>query len=181
MKKETQIVLLAFLGALGAWLWFSRSGRSIAQTAGSAVAAGVSYVEKLIRGERNNNPGNIRISTAPWQGKVPIAQNTDGAFEQFDTVQNGIRAIGKLLLTYSNLGFNTVRSIIVRYAPPSENATAAYMAAVADHLGVSPDIRLDLRNPATLAALVKAIIKHENGRVIYADAVIAENVNRALV
>ena len=34
-----------------------------------------------LRGLRNNNPGNIRVpknpERNPWQGRVPISQNTD--------------------------------------------------------------------------------------------------------
>ena len=180
MNRNTQIVLLIGLAALGAWLWFSRSGSTLAKSAGEAVSSGVTFVENLFRGERNNNPGNIRISTAPWQGKIPVAQNTDGAFEQFDTVQNGIRALGKLMLTYSNLGFRTVRQIINRYAPPSENITGSYITAVAQGVGVAPDDAINVRDPATMFKLARAIIKHENGRVIYGDDVIRENVNRAL-
>jgi hypothetical protein len=138
-------------------------------------------VEKLIRGERNNNPGNIRISANTWFGKIPLAQNTDRVFEQFDTVQNGIRAIGKLLITYfTKYGANTVRAIITRYAPPTENVTSSYVNAVASALGVSPDAQINMRDPLTLFALTRSIIQHENGRVMYADATIKESVNRAL-
>jgi hypothetical protein len=35
------------------------------------------------RGWRNNNPGNVVISSAKWVGKVEF--NSDGKFEQFDT------------------------------------------------------------------------------------------------
>lgn len=182
MDRDNQMILLLALLGLGAWLWLSRSGRSVAQSAGEAVSSGVSFVEKLVRGERNNNPGNIRISSSAWLGKIPVEQNTDGAFEQFDTVENGIRALGKLLLGYaSKYGLRTVRSIINRYAPPTENVTSAYVDAVANSLGVSPDDPLSINDPATLFALTKAIIRHENGRVKYDDATIREGVNRALV
>lgn len=182
MKRDTQLLLLLGLAGVGAWLWFTQSGKTAAKAAGETVSKGVSFVESLIRGERNNNPGNIRISTNAWRGKVPIAQNTDGAFEQFDTVENGIRALGKLLLSYSkNYGLNTVRKLITRYAPPSENITSSYVSAVAGALGVTPDTPITVANPATLFNLAKAIIRHENGRVSYTDATIQEGVNRALV
>jgi len=50
-----------------------------------------------IRGLRNNNPGNIRISDTPWQGKIPKAMNTDKnkAFEQFESLEYGLRALMK--------------------------------------------------------------------------------------
>jgi len=186
VKQDEQILLLVALLGLGAWLWFFRSGRTVAQSAGAAIATGISTgvetVRKLARGERNNNPGNIRISASTWQGKIPVASNTDGSFEQFDTVQNGIRALGKLLLNYSSkYGLRTVRGLIKRYAPPIENVTDSYINAVAAAMGVSPDEPLELRASETLFQLSKAIIKHENGRVAYADEIIQEGVNRALV
>ena len=49
------------------------------------------------RGERNNNPGNIRHGSK-WQGLS--AQQTDPSFCQFVSPEYGIRAIYKLLQTY---------------------------------------------------------------------------------
>jgi hypothetical protein len=181
VKKDAQLAILFALGALGAWLWFSRAGQAVAKTAGETVSAGVSIVEKLVRGERNNNPGNIRISANAWKGKIPVTQNTDKSFEQFDTVQNGIRALGKLLIGYAkNYGLNTIRGIISRYAPPTENVTDAYVKAVANEMNITPDSKITLTNPTTLFFLVKAIIRHENGRVYYNDATIQDGVSRAL-
>jgi hypothetical protein len=181
MRKNTQVLLLTVLAGLGAWLWFTRSGKAAAQTAGTAVSRGVTYVESLIRGERNNNPGNIRISSNAWRGKIPITQNTDKVFEQFDTAINGIRALGKLLIGYSkNYGLKTVRGIISRYAPPTENITDAYVKAVAQEMNLTPDSLVTVTNPDTLFFLAKAIIRHENGRVSYTDATIQEGVRQAL-
>ena len=55
-----------------------------------------------VRGYRNNNPLNLRISSNKWKGKVPASQNTDGAFEQFETMAYGFRAALKNLQTYIN-------------------------------------------------------------------------------
>jgi len=127
------------------------------------------------RGERNNNPGNIRKSAAPWQGKV---QGTDTAFETFADPQSGIRALAKLLKNYQARGLNTVRKIIRTYAPDSENNTAAYIKAVAQKLNVSPDDVLTFSQDQ-LTTLVAAIIAHENGRVIYSSADISSAVSLA--
>lgn len=185
MSRDEKLLLLLALLSVGAWLWFSKRGALASQSAGEAISqtasTGIEFVKKLIRGERNNNPGNIRISASTWLGKIPVAQNTDGSFEQFDTAENGIRALGKLLLGYaSKYGLNTVRGLINRFAPPVENVTSAYISAVANELGVSPDAPLALKDSATLFALSKAIIRHENGRVNFADSTIQEGVNRAL-
>jgi hypothetical protein len=126
------------------------------------------------RGERNNNPGNIRLSATRWQGQV---DGTDPAFVTFDTPESGIRALAKLLKNYQTIhGLRTVRGIINRYAPPSENNTSAYVAAVSAALGVSPDAAIDLNNAGTLQQLVAAVITHENGRNTYAASTIAAGV-----
>jgi hypothetical protein len=134
-------------------------------------------IMKLMRGERNNNPGNIRKTATPWQGKV---SGVDTAFETFASPEAGIRALAKQLKTYQQRGLRTVRQIITTYAPASENNTAAYIAAVASTVGVGADTTLDvIGNPAQLTKLVTAIIQHENGRVIYSAAQIASAVQLA--
>ena len=82
---------------------------------------------KQTRGIRNNNPFNIVISNSKWVGKIPIAQNTDGRFEQFSEMEFGVRAGIKLIKIYYQKGYKTVRQIITRYAPPIENQTEAYI------------------------------------------------------
>lgn len=126
------------------------------------------------RGIRNNNPGNVRYVegiTSTYQGCI----GSDGAFCKFDTPHNGLRALCKLLLVYQDRhGLRTVSGIINRWAPPSENDTSAYVAAVAQHLDVGPDVELDLRREGTLAALAIAIVQHENGQQPYeVDRVLA--------
>jgi len=138
---------------------------------------GNAFLEMIgMRGIRNNNPGNIRHSNIHWQGQS--SQQTDAAFVQFDTPEYGIRALSKLLDTYSTkYNLNTVQGIIGRYAPASENDTSAYASAVARALGVSPDARIDVQERK--ADLIAAIIKHENGIQPYALAVIQTGVSLA--
>lgn len=136
-------------------------------------------MNKQTRGERNNNPGNLRRTSIRWQGLA--AEQTDQSFVSFTSPKMGIRALGKTLITYSKVyGLNTVRSIVNRYAPTNENDTDAYINSVADSMGVDPDDRIDLSNSNTLEQLVRAIIKHENGRVSYDDETIQAAVDSAL-
>lgn len=131
-------------------------------------------------GERNNNPGNIRPGSN-WQGMTGTAQcGASGTFVVFSSPVWGIRAIGKDLLTKYSRGLNTIRKIITVYAPPSENNTNAYIDAVAREVGVSADTLLNMRDVRTITGFVYAIIKHENGRVIYTPAQVAEGVSLAL-
>lgn len=130
------------------------------------------------RGVRNNNPGNIRISPTPWQGKV---RGSDLEFETFDTPENGIRALAKVLLSYQDrYGIRTVRAAINRWAPPVENDTNAYALAVAGALGVDVDDPLDFHREAILLPMVMAIIRHENGQQPYSAETLKAGVQSAL-
>jgi hypothetical protein len=130
---------------------------------------------KIPRGIRNRNPGNIEITTprTPWQGRVPDHDLSDPRFEQFTAPQWGIRALARVLITYQDKhGLRTVQDIITRWAPATENNTAAYVNAVARAMGVSPLRQIDVTRHATLHALVAAIIRHENGQQPYSAATI---------
>ena len=100
---------------------------------------------------------------------------------QFSAPMFGIRALAVILRNYQRKhGLKTIRAIIARWAPPSENDTEAYVAAVARATGFAADAALDLEDPTTLAALVEAIIEHENGEQPYSDALIEQAVASAL-
>ncbi len=124
------------------------------------------------RGFRNKNPGNIRKGI-DWQGMRP--NQTDSAFVQFIDPVYGIRAMNKIIKTYSTkYGLTTVRGIINRWAPPTENNTNSYVNDVASRLGVAPDQPIDVQ--ARAADLSRAIIYHENGLQPYDVATIDKGV-----
>jgi len=128
------------------------------------------------RGIKNNNPGNIKISGSGWTGKV--SPNTDGTFEQFDTAENGIRALAKLLVKYyADYNLLTVKDILDRYAPGVENDSVAYVDFVSNKMGVQPDDQLTF--PNQLTALVNAIIKYENGINPYPFIVVSNGIQSA--
>jgi hypothetical protein len=118
---------------------------------------------KLPRGFRNNNPGNIRHSGIAWEGQS--AQQPDPGFVTFADPEHGIRALARIILNYqSRYGLATTEAIIGRWAPPSENNTAAYVQAVANAVGVPANSPLSLReNLPMLRTFVAAIIAQENG------------------
>lgn len=123
------------------------------------------------RGVRNNNPGNVMRGETRWQGEV---DGNDPRYASFETPEAGIRAMGRTLLTYQDKhNLNTVRDIVARWAPATENNTAAYIGTVAKAVGVAPDQAIDLHDPATLTKITKAIISHENGQQPYTDAQVA--------
>lgn len=133
----------------------------------------------MTRGIKLNNPMNIRISNAHWQGKVTPSRDSD--FETFDTPEHGIRAGTKILLTYyRDYNLNTVDEIINRWAPSSENDTASYINHVSVIMGTSPHEPLGLTNNDILAKLVEAVIQHEQGQNPYTMAQVDKGVEMAL-
>ena len=134
------------------------------------------------RGVRNNNPGNIDYNRAnKWQGQMPPNDDLEKRFARFDSPENGIRALGKLLQTYQTKhGLKTVKAIINRWAPSVENDTSAYVRAVEQKTGTAPGADVDLKDPVVLMGFIKAIIHHENAGYEYPESVIREGVRRAL-
>jgi hypothetical protein len=113
------------------------------------------------RGIRNNNPGNIKYDPAvDWQGEV----SDDGTFVIFDDIGWGLRALGTDLMNkITKDHLTTIRLIVSKYAPPSENVTDAYIASVSQDTGIEPDDQLSVDQP-TLHNLMRAIINHENSQ-----------------
>jgi len=132
--------------------------------------------KNVSRGIRNNNPGNIRLSKDKWQGLAP--SQADKEFFVFQNPVYGIRAIARILINYQDdYELNTIRGIIGRWAPASENNTEAYIKRVAERTGFDADQALDMHQHADLRQLVIAIIWHENAQQPYSE----EQINKALV
>lgn len=119
----------------------------------------------LPRGIRNNNPGNIKRSATPWRGKIPQSNETDPIFEEFVDKPHGTRAMIKVLQTYqSRYGLNTIRKILGRYAPNSENPTSTYVSYVAKHAAMGVDIPFNTKSVTDMRPVIKAMAQFENGR-----------------
>ena len=115
----------------------------------------------LPRGIRNNNAGNIRISSIPWRGKKE--PNTDGVYEQFIESADGLHAIKRNLSSYKDIhNINTLRQLAERWAPNSENNTEAYINVLVREVGIGPDEYIDLEG-FLLPKVVSGIVKNENG------------------
>ncbi|WP_289290605.1 structural protein P5 [Bacteroides sp. 41_26] len=114
------------------------------------------------RGIRNCNPLNIRRNSTKWQGLR--TEQTDSAFFQFISMPYGYRAAIRTLVTYYNkYGLKTIRGIVSRWAPPSENNTENYINVVAKRSGFSPDVEIDIYDADTMIAIVSAMSFVENG------------------
>lgn len=97
------------------------------------------------RGVRNRNPFNIKISANSWQGKRKVSK--DGTFEQFTTMEFGLRA-GIMLLAnaYIRKGFQTVPQIISRFAPSTENNVDGYCNFIYQTTPLDSQTKIDFTN-----------------------------------
>lgn len=117
--------------------------------------------KKTSRGLRNNNPGNIRLSSTRYLGEV---DSTDSAFKQFKSMAHGYRAMFVLLYTYQKKHhLNTIAAMISRYAPAVENHTEAYINAVSEWSGVPATCRITTTNGDIMVPIVAAMSRVENG------------------
>lgn len=110
---------------------------------------------------RNNNPGNIRkVPGVTWLGE--IGSDSRG-FIIFDTPENGTRAMIKLLYNYTLNGFDTLKKIVFRWAPPNENDSSAYLTTLQNLTGFHPDESISFVNPAEIYNLVSGMTRIEQG------------------
>ena len=128
----------------------------------------------LPRGIRNNNPLNIRKGNN-WQGERE--HQVDPSFEEFETIQMGLRAGFIILRNYQRnslapkMRANTIRKIINRWAPPSENNTLKYIDTVARRSGLNPDELIAYRDKPRMLAVVEAMCFVECGQAIDKDII----------
>lgn len=125
--------------------------------------------KQIPRGIRNNNPLNIRKGSS-WKGERP--NQTDKAFEQFISLEWGIRAAFKLLRNHIS-GFkgtrpkmNTYRKIITMWAPPNENATEEYINYVCRQCQAQPSDIIDPDNRKQMVWLAREMAFVECGQYI---------------
>ncbi|MEX2450927.1 MAG: structural protein [Rhodospirillales bacterium] len=122
------------------------------------------------RGIRNNNPCNlVHLDRNKWQGLADPP--TDGRFCVFVSPIYGLRAAALNLIAYQDRqGLRTIQAIVERWAPPSENDVAAYVASIRAQTGISPDRFIDVHSYNDIRPLLAAMIRHENGLQPYTDA-----------
>lgn len=136
----------------------------------AVLALGVRYMI-MPRGLRNNNPGNIRHGDE-WEGMREV--QTDDAFVQFKDPVYGIRAMARVLKSYSNRGVVYLSDIILTWAPEADsNDVHAYIASVEQSSGLYGN---EIVEPVDYPNLIAAIIRHENGSNPYSMAVIEQGV-----
>lgn len=129
-------------------------------------------------GLRNNNPGNLRVSPAPWRGTIGENQG----FAVFDTMHNGLRALARQIITYQDrYNIRTVSAAISRWAPSTENNTAQYIAFVCSVLNCKPDDEFDFHDVDFLFWIVTAIGEEENGHDAFLANVSDSQIDAAIM
>lgn len=123
-----------------------------------------------LRPWRNLNPGDLRTlgGTDKWGGQVEVDHAAGGPFAIFASRTDGWRALGVCLLAYRNFhGINTIRGLVNRWAPGSDNNdTDAYMATMARIMGVGVDAEIDLADESTMLKASHGIALQEGGTAI---------------
>lgn len=120
--------------------------------------------QKQPRGIRNNNPLNIRVGNN-WKGER--AQKTDKQFEEFVSMEWGIRAAFIILRRYINqYKRNTIAKIIAKWAPPKENATRKYIKTVSQLTDLDEDEPIRFENKGVMVSLFMAMAYVECGALV---------------
>ena len=116
------------------------------------------------RGIRNNNPLNIRIGNT-WLGERK--NPTDPAFEEFVSIEYGLRAAFCILRRYiRRYHKQTVPDIVSTWAPSSENNTQRYIDIVCQRSNIKPDQQIQYEDADTMCRLVEAMAFVECGPAI---------------
>lgn len=120
--------------------------------------------QKTPRGIRNNNPLNIRKGN-DWQGeRHPQA---DPVFEEFISIDMGLRAGFRVLQTYIKKRIDTPAAIVARWAPAKENNTKAYLDYVCKRARLNPHDRLKFEPTGVeknkICCMVWAMVEMETG------------------
>ncbi len=106
--------------------------------------------------DRLNNPGALKFAGQPG------AINVNG-FAMFPTREAGLAAADSNLAGYAGKGINTLGAAITRWAPPSENDTAAYINRVSQASGLDPNAPIDLTDKAVRDRILPHMFSVEGG------------------
>lgn len=142
----------------------------------------------ITRGNRNNNPTNIRISK--WSKQQPGFIDGDrmkanqglpaapfgkgiAGFARFSAPEYGIAATIRLIKdVYGKQGHRTIAAITNKFSPSFENDTADLIRCYSQASGFKPNEPINWNNQKAVLAYIKAKIKRESG-IDYSDDVYA--------
>ena len=120
---------------------FKESGPGAGYTPGAATAPSAPA--------GGTNLGNMR----------PPGQST--GFQAPTTPDKDLARMDNNLKGYGDQGVDTLAKVISKWSPPNENDTPALINNAAKFLGIDPNQKIDLSNPAVRHAITTAIIKQE--------------------
>ena len=126
---------------------------------------------RRVRSFRNNNPLNIkRNARNKWYGAKKA--QTDKVFEEFESLEYGVRAALIILKKYIDIyKLDTIEGIISKWAPEGENGKAAtknYINRVALSMHMNQTKQhLQFSDRQTIAELVAAMTLVESGTNYY--------------
>lgn len=113
---------------------------------------------------------------APLRTNNPGALMPKGQLAQFGTMEEGLQALDRNLLSYHKQGINTLSGVINKWSPGNApgntpQATQNYINHVAKVTGLKPDQPIDLSNPLVRLQLTAGITQFESGPgAIYGQA-----------
>jgi hypothetical protein len=110
------------------------------------------------RAWRNKNPGNVRYGDYARQHGA-VGKDAEG-FAMFATTEAGEAARKNLIFNTKGYKDKTLTDAIAKYAPPSENDTAAYQAAVLKSVG-GANKKMSDYSPAEQDMILAAMEKKE--------------------
>jgi hypothetical protein len=156
----------------------SAAGNTTAQpAAGGGTAPAVTPSGGATIGQRQNNPGNLTFAGQPY------AQPGQGnRFAAFPDMPTGVAANADQLSLYQTQhGINTVRGAVTRWVGDPKADLTSYIGDISKALGVGPDDKIDLTDPAVQAKFIQAQFPHESagGGYVLNPADVAKGVQMA--
>lgn len=127
--------------------------------------------------ERHNNPGNLVF--AGQRGATKGETVAGHTFAKFEKMEDGIAALYRQLQLFQKRGVDTISEVMEIYAPSKTNNTAAYVQALSQSTGLDPNQQLNFNDPATAAAMIRGISKHEAGKSYLSDQQILSGISMA--
>lgn len=114
------------------------------------------------RGDRNNNPLNIKKSTIHWNNEID--SKSENVFEVFKTPYDGYIAGLKLLYHHYHGGCYTLSTLISKWAPKAENQTDVYINFVSQSTHLAPNTPFSF-SIVNIGNIVNAMARFENGYI----------------
>jgi hypothetical protein len=103
---------------------------------------------------------------------------SDHRFGVFADMPHGVAAELRQLRMYQDSGLKTVKELVDRWVSDPLFDSTGYVADVAKSIGVAPNDAINMRDPKTAAAYVRAAAPHESGTVSETDLAAGVNLAR---